>query len=74
MPENNKKQCPHDCLKCSMIQQVYCTSQNTHDIAIMLHEMRDAMFGSADKVSNSTDGDGAENRDPNEQPQNINEQ
>jgi hypothetical protein len=31
-------------------------------------------FGSAGMVSNSTDGDGAENRDPNEQPQNINEQ
>jgi hypothetical protein len=31
-------------------------------------------LGIADMVSNSTDGDGAENRNPNEQPQNINEQ
>jgi hypothetical protein len=31
-------------------------------------------LGSADMINNSTDGDGAENRDPNEQPQNIIEQ
>lgn len=70
MPENNKKQCPHNCLQCGVLQQIYCTSQNVHDILMLLRES----LGSADKVSNSTDGDGAENRDPNEQPQNIIEQ
>jgi hypothetical protein len=57
-----------------MAQQLYCTSQNTHDIALMLRELRDVMFGSVGEISHSTGGDGAENRDPNEQPQNINEQ
>ena len=70
MPENNKKQCPHNCIQCGVLQQIYCTSQNVHDILMLLRES----LGSAGMVSNSTDGDGAENRDPNEQPQNINEQ
>ena len=74
MAENTVKKCPHDCLKCSMAQQIYCTSQNTHDIAIMLAEWRGMMFGGVGKVNNSTEEGGAENRPSNEQPQNYNEQ
>lgn len=70
MPENNKKQCPHNCLQCGVLQQIYCTSQNVHDILMLLRES----LGNADMVSNSTEEGGAENRPSNEQPQNYNEQ
>ena len=74
MPENNKKQCPHNCLKCTIMQQIYCTSQNAHDIAIMLREFHDAFLGGANEIIKNTDGDGVKNRAPNEQPQNNNVQ
>lgn len=70
MAENTVKKCPHDCLQCGVLQQIYCTSQNVQDILMLIRER----LGSADKVSNSTEEGGAENRPSNEQPQNYNEQ
>lgn len=61
----NTKQCPHDCIQCSMAQQILCTAQMSHDNTLRLHKMEAAMerLGVAEPLKDMTTIDGGgENR------------
>lgn len=61
----NTKQCPHDCIRCSMAQQILCAAQMSHDNALQIHEMKETLerFGEAAPLRATTTSDGGgENR------------
>lgn len=70
------KQCGGDCLKCSLQQQIYCTSQrcfvlaqNQETIIALLNEIRQSLTGEAlinPFQENTQEGRGGENSSPEE--------
>lgn len=53
MAENEKRECPRDCKKCTMPQQVYCAAQialSTMNMVQSLSEKFDAIVGQVNGI------------------------